>query len=72
MFHAHWIFKYKFHLPQIRINIVLPCTLWPPARSLSLGFPAEALYAFLDCSIRASCPARLSRLDLELLITFGE
>ena len=32
----------------------------------------KTLYAFLDCSIRTTCPAHLSRLDLRLLIMLGE
>ena len=36
------------------------------------GFPTKTLYAFLDCSIRVTCPAHLSRLDLRFLIMLGE
>ena len=32
----------------------------------------KTLHAFLDCSIRATCPAHLSRLDLRFLIMLGE
>ena len=49
------------HLPQIHFNIILPKFSFPT------GFPTKTLYAFLDCSIRATCPAHLSRLDLRLL-----
>ena len=36
------------------------------------GLPTKTLSAFLDCSIRSTCPADLSRLDLRLLIMFSE
>ena len=36
------------------------------------GFPTKTLYAFLDCSLRATCPAHLSRLDLRFLFVLGE
>ena len=39
-------------------------------------FPSDLftkkIYAFLNCSIRATCPAHLSRLDLRSLIMLGE
>ena len=44
------------------LHISLPKGLFPS------GFPTKALYAFLDCSICAMCPAHLSRLDFRLLI----
>ena len=45
-------------------NSSLHLRLGLPKRLLLSGFPTKALYAFLDCSIRATCPAHLSRLDL--------
>ena len=35
-------------------------------------FHTKTLYVFLDCSIRATCPAHLSNLNLRFLITLGE
>ena len=49
------------HLPQIHFNSILLSTSRPPFPS---GFPSKTLYAFLDSSIRATCPAHLSRLDM--------
>ena len=43
-----------------------------PKCFLLSGFPTKTLYAFLNCSIRATCPAHLSRLDLSFLIRLGE
>ena len=43
-----------------------------PQGFFPLGFATKILYAFLDCSKRATCPAHLSRLDLRLLIMLGE
>ena len=43
-----------------------------PKGLLLSGFPTKTLYAFLNCSIRATCPANLSRLDLRFLIMLGE
>ena len=60
------------HLPQIHLNIVLPSRPWPPKSLFPSGFPTKTLYAFLDCSIRATCPAHLSRLDLRILFMLGE
>ena len=59
-------------LPQIHFNIILPSTPWHPYGLFPSGFPTITLYAFLDCSIHATCPAHLCRLDLRLLITLGE
>ena len=39
---------------------------------MGLGFPIKTLYAFLDSSIRATCPAYLSRIDIIILIMLGE
>ena len=36
------------------------------------GLPTQMLYEFLDCSICATYPAQLSRLDLRFLIMLGE
>ena len=45
----------------------------PPEKSIfPSGFPTKTLYAFHDCSTRATCPAHLSRLDLRFLIMLGE
>ena len=43
-----------------------------PKGLLLSGFPTKTLYAFLDCSIHATCPAHLSRLDLRFLIMLGK
>ena len=39
-----------------------------PKGLLLSGFPTKTLYAFLYCSIRATCPAHLTRLHLRFLI----
>ena len=44
----------------------LPKSLFPS------GLPTKILYAFLDSSVRATCPAHLSRLDLRFLIMLGK
>ena len=43
----------KFPIILNKATFRLPKGLFPS------GFPAETLYAFLDCSIRATCPAHL-------------
>ena len=46
--------------PHLRLGL--------PKGLLPLGFPTKTLYAFLDRSIRATCPAHFSHLDLRFLI----
>ena len=43
-----------------------------PEGFFTSGFPTKTLYEFLNCSIRATCPAHLIRIDLRFLIMFGE
>ena len=43
-----------------------------PKGVLLSGFPTKTVYAFLDCSICAVCPAHLSCLDLRFLIMLVE
>ena len=54
-------------------------SLLPPHLRISLpkglfltDLPTNALYAFLDCSMRDTCPDHLSHLDLRILIVLGE
>ena len=61
------ISRITINLPQIHFNIILPSMSRIP-----LIFSTKTLYAVLNCSIRATCPAHLSRLDLRLQIMFGE
>ena len=39
-----------------------------PKDRFTLCFPTKILYAFLDCSLLATCPTHLSRFDLRFLI----
>ena len=39
---------------------------------LPSDLPIKTLYAFLDCSLHATCPAHLIRLDLIFLVKLGE
>ena len=48
------------------LHLGLPKGLFPSS------FPTKILYAFLDCSIRATCPAQLSHLYSRFLIILGE
>ena len=57
---------------QIHPNIILPSTSLLPWRSLTLRSFTKILYAFLNCSMCATCPAHLSRLDLRFLIVLCE
>ena len=68
------VFSMTTLLPQIHFNKLLSfhLRLGLPRSLFPLGFPTKTLYAFLDYSICATCPAHLSRLDLRLLIMFGE
>ena len=43
-----------------------------PEGLLPSDFPNKILYAILDSSVRAKCPAHLSFLDLGLLIMLGK
>ena len=54
----------SFHLRLDTLD--LPKGLFPSC------FPSKTLYAFLDYSIRVTCPAHLSRLDLRFLIMLGD
>ena len=56
-------------LPQVHFNIILPSTSWLPFLQV---LALKTLYAFLDSSIRDTCPAHFSRLDLKFLIMLGE
>ena len=60
------------HFLKIRLNIVFQFTPAPPNWSLSLRFPAKALYIRLFSSIHATCPAYLILLDFITLTIFGE
>ena len=55
-----------------KVNIIFPSTFCLPKGLVPWGFLTKTLYAFLDCSIYATCPAHLSRLDLRFLIMLGE
>ena len=50
------------HLHKIHLNNFLPSGFPEDL------FPSETLYAFLDCSMRATCLAHLRRLDIRFLI----
>ena len=69
---VHLIASIATHLLQIHFKIILSSTSRLPKGLVPSGFPTKTLYAFLDCSIRAACPAHLSRLDLSFLIMLGE
>ena len=43
-----------------------------PKGLFASGLLTKTLYAFLDCSIHATCPAQLGSLDLRFLIILGE
>ena len=68
--HIHSLASQPTSLKSILISshlrLGLPKGLFPS------GFTTKTLYPFLDCSIRATCPAHLSRFDLRLLIMLGE
>ena len=65
----HWLqptsLKSTFILSS-HLRIDLPKGLFPS------GLPTKTLYAYLDCSIRATYPAHLSRLNLRSLIMLRE
>ena len=50
-------------LPQVHLILSSHLHLGPLKGLFSLGFPIKTLYAFMDCSIRAICPAQLSHFD---------
>ena len=54
------------------IDWLIDLRLGLPKGLLLSGFPTKTLDAFLNCSIRATRPAHLSRLDLRFLIMLGE
>ena len=61
------------HLPQIHFNIIFPSLHLGLHESIfPSGFPTKTLYTFLHCSICATYPAHLSRLDLRFVIVLGK
>ena len=59
------------HLPQVHFKLSSHLRLGLPKGLFPSGFPSKILYAFLNCSTRAS-PAHLSRLYLRFLVMLGE
>ena len=59
--------------PTLKSILILPSQrLCLPKGFFPSGFPTKILYALLDCFIRATWPAHLSRLDLRFLSMLGE
>jgi hypothetical protein len=60
------------YFPKIHSNIIFPSAPRSSKWSLPFRFPTKTLYAYLICTIRATCPAHLILLDVITLIIFGE
>jgi len=62
------------HPVFVRSILILSSHLLPslPSGLFTTGLPTKILYAFLNCSLCAACPAHLILLDLITLIISGE